>query len=358
MSNRHSYQQWTKESGHDLRRLLTVPIDDLVDEASGLHKNDAFDPLDWSEASLIKSEILLRVVMRSACDTTLNFNKVTWSTLFELLLWARSRGSLPQELSTISNAFTHHPSSTSSVSGDSSWKRSTVQSNTYRPSSFARNCFMEAFGFSSDSSRSTSDYHISAETSSKANHGNSWISYLWSSGGDEMDLSGSSSIQTPLSAYIIESALANDSFELFSNANASVHFDNKGHHLRTDDHFLQLTLEKCGLYQLFQTLLYENSKRGENLMAGLLLILSRVLGKLVGQAFDSIQWEDDVESQLLEGTIPLADIFPIYLLNDENSEFYIQPTELDAVILLEWLGKFTFLSEKSWIKFSGKLKGN
>lgn len=366
MSNRHSYQQWSKENGHDLKRLLHVPVETIVDSSVGVHGIDAVDPLDWSEGSLIKSEILLRVVLRAASETSLNVHKHTWSTLFELLLWARSRGSLPHELAKISNSFSFY-SVESSTSNEGSWKGSSAHCNSYRPSSFARSCYMQAFGLQPsvaslpNTAASLEGINLLETTSSKTNSGSSWISFLWSSGMEESDSAATGSRQQPpLSALLMQSALANDSFEVFSNANASIHLDNKGHHIRTDDHFLQLTIEKCSLEQLFQSLLFEaNSKRGETLYAGCLLTLSRLLGKLVGQqhSFDAIEWNDTFENRLFEGNIPLADIFPTYLLNDEELEFHTNPAELDVVICLEWIGNFTFLNEKTWSKFSGKLKG-
>jgi hypothetical protein len=358
MSNRHSYQQWSKESGHDLKHLLHVDVETMIDSGAGIHGMDFMDSLDWSEASLIKSEILLRVVVRAATETSLNIHKHTWSTLFELLLWVRSRGSLPHDLAKLSNSFSYH--SVKRNDNDESWKASSMNCNKYRPSLFARNCFMKAFGVNINSPTSTNDSHrleAPSELSSKTNSGSSWISFLWAGGADDLESSPSVRKQAPLSAVLMESALANDAMEVFSNANASVYFDNKGHHLRTDDHFLQLTIDKCGLDQLFYTLLYENSNRGEALYAGSLLTLSRVLGKLIGRMFDSVLWHDSFENHEFEGNIPLGDIFPVYLLNDKDLEFHLNPSELDAVICLEWIGNFTFLNDKTWNKYGVKLKG-
>jgi hypothetical protein len=365
LNTRHSYQQWCKESGHDLKPLLTFPIDQLLKiiESDMIPLESDEKSVDWSEAALIKSEVLLRVVIRAMTQTSLPIHKHTWSSLFELLLWARSRGSLPHDLSRLSTNFSVVQPSSSEIA-ESHSKSPTIplhaaQTVASHPSQFARNAYLSAFGFlgsSLDTNASVKDQFGNKLPTQSNSSGGSWMSLWWS--GDDNNDDSDPRKHSPLSLSLIESAFQEDPDRIVSNANAAMFFDDQGQHIRTDDMFLQMSLEKCDLDEHFMSLLNESSQRGDLLFAGVLLTLSKVMERLVHRSFDVLTWTDDnsLETTLFEGSIPLSELFPTYLLDDQQTVGIHAQQELDAVVCLEWVGKFCMSSDRSWSTYGDQLK--
>lgn len=369
LSNRTAYLQWASESGHDLEALVRASTDQLTKHYDIL-STDAKIAVDWTEAVLVKGELLVRVLTNSLY-TSAHVHKQSWASLFAWLLWVRSRGALPHSFAKLCNYFVvQRPINSSLVKlfpvHDGFEETHDSFHIRYRPSHCAKNCFQQAFG---------ADMWDESNASSMKGRNNtqptSWISnlggLLWSGSIEDEEaynkhMHRSISPAAPSSNLLLSAALASSHEEedrIFTSLNASSCLDQYGEHIRADDFLLQKSLERAGLEQLIlETFEGRDFQHMQTVLAGILLPLAKSLELLTKRSFDNILWTDSFENRVFEGNLPLSDIFPSYLLQDEEVVLNNQQiTELDLVFIFELFVKCVSSNVNVWATYSPKLRG-
>ena len=128
-------QLWALEvdhGKHDIERLLTTPVEDLI--AGSKSRDSAEGRAGWVGVSLVKGEIMAKIMLHAAHQFNASFDRQSWFHLFLFLMWVRSKGSLPPGLATISHVW--HGSSQSRP----------VDLSKFQPSLFSIMCHRRARG--------------------------------------------------------------------------------------------------------------------------------------------------------------------------------------------------------------------
>jgi hypothetical protein len=341
------------DSGHELTELISLDFEALV-TVSGKSAAEREQNANWTEASLVKGELLVKIVFQLVAVCPQALTQDAWVAVIELLVWSRSRGALPKELAVLTDSF------------DDTDQNATVDSGSKRPVSFplpslySRSSHLTAYGVPTNSLpiaanklRSTA----SVERPTPASRGGgSWLSSLFFQEA-EVDDALTGTHQLDLHSESTNSLL--ESPALYNNANSSKFVSLTGEALRSDDELLQLSLSTTKSNRLFA--IHADEVTADDailtvLVDSLLESLQRILETLttvVSQG--SARLSPEVNTAASGGS---DSYFPDHLLTSSPKSSFAMASELDFVVVLEWLFLLVSSNTSRLLRFWTKLHGN
>ena len=395
LANKAQYQQLKQDTGVDLHALVVQDFRALINTKSALHDDKSehtqsqtslvqsltqvsIPPLTWSYASMIRGELLLRVILQTSSKVPYALQSEACSSLLMVLSWARSRGALPSTLALIHSELISEPLAEPISQQLTSPRKDIAGSNAEHslvPSTYAHRCYLEAYGLALERSGQSSQVASgasyaaahSAQRNASSTQSSGWLGFLFAAVDDDAP---SSQHHAMLSAPAGTLDLPN----LYRNTNASVNVDMTGSPLRPDDELLKACLETNDPTKFFFEAITERGAAStESLLDTMFTTLSRMLEALTttprlpmvtvppnnqrntpafkrsasaasnGEVLEngSLQRSDaqTAESEIssvFEGVEEENACFPEHMLSTEfvsNSDV----KELDAVVLLEWI---------------------
>lgn len=404
-----TYRQWKIDTGHDLSTLVGKDLLELIDgtETNNLDKTEnrkhtKLSP--WRESSLLKGELLIKIVFFIATNYTHLLSRDAWSSVIMLLLFARSRGVLPEQIAVISDDFKENLNNIELIN------------ESLIPSVYARQAFLRAYGHivstpknllkqsgkvdrvSAKDILSKSELRISQSqanntvNSSMSNGSNSdggkgsWMTsiggLLWSAASNPSELQQNDSLNklTKLEEqvarlsekaghqFMLNTGATEDNkavVNLFCNSNACIHIAPSGELLRADDELFKISLSRCHPEDLFINVLAKSSDVVVgNVITSLLNILCNIVYYLLREdnphrppsATSDTSSKKTKDNTIEDINIANESHFPDHLLSYEFVDDSVN--ELDAVVVLQWICLIVFASKSSlklfWPRVHGK----
>lgn len=393
LAHKAQYQQLRQDTGVDLHALVSQNFDALINTKTALlddktehthshaaslvphHPHVSVPPLTWSYASMIRGELLLRLILQAASKVPYALQNEACSSLLMVLAWVRSRGALPSTLALVHREVTSPCVVESSTPQLASPRQPSVDSTDYSlpPSTYAHRCYLEAYGLALERSgqsgvvSSHTNYsaaHMEHARHASSNQGSGWLGFLFAAPADDASSHHHAMMSAPAGTL--------DLPNLYRNTNASAWVDMTGNPLRPDDELLKACLEASDPTQFFFQAITELGEAStESLLQTMFTTLSRMLEGLTTaprmpiitapsnsqrsipafkrsasansdviengslQRSDAQTAESEISS-VFEGVEEENACFPEHMLSTEfmsSSEV----KELDAVVLLEWI---------------------
>ena len=412
LSSKAGFKQLKLDTGQDLQSLLSnkdlVGPQKFAQEDALLYETV---PLNWTDASLVKSELLVKVLFsllskHSSCSS-LHLSVEAWQAILRFLMYARCRGAVPIKIALIglddfkSLALVHQEAYLNPANGLSKMA----------PSAYAQKRILKAYGSSVVSQlkipelsgicsnlrdvtlKSSLDSELTNVAAQNNNASSSWIDFFWSSnrsdshpsstlenvndaGENNLSLAGILSAEENLAEQQERSQSQIFLQLLFSNANASANLDPRTHRpIRPDDELLLLGLESAQI----EALLFDpqtphgveglqplnNKKRNATIVRAATTNLIDTLKTYMQNENLTFIWSSCEPPVDLAGPVQenigndtpfdLTEHFPDHLFStagdllqpSETEKVNYSRTELDLVLLLEWTAKIVLSSKES-----------
>eukprot|EP01034_Spumella_vulgaris_P022368 gene22368-28490_t len=336
LAYKSNYIQWKTDTGHDLTELISLDFDQLVTGNSGGKSFvERERSANWTEAALVKGELLVKIVFRLVALCPQALTQDAWVAVVDLLVWSRSRGALPKELSLLTDSF-----------GDSV---DTVSKNKAtplpQPSLYSRTSHLSAYGVPASSlpggtnkARPSVPNESQKRLSSVPRAGGSWLSSLFFQDAETSDDSVNLSVQQ----LDLQSESLLESTALYNNANSCKFVSLTGEALRSDDELLSLSLTAAQTGKLFASHSDDAVADGavlNVLVSALLESMDRTLNALMTSSSSSSArlTGASLKGEVSPPTSGAESYFPDHLLSSSSKGRATAASDLDFVVMLEWL---------------------
>lgn len=460
ISNQVVYNQWRNDEGYDLYSLLTSSISSLFGSdysifssflfisstistsssliSSNISQNDQAqldsssntatshpasntpalisspnsppisEFVDWSEASMVKFHLLLNILLKVMTDFHLNIRSLGWNSLLAGLLYARSRGALPSELSKLENTFggniIEEKEDNPSVNTDDKLKKSSknkiiknekgLPKESILPTSISKNSFflslnsyfrqgdlntffssVQVNSLSSNPQSSSVPSSLSQSTSvssstsptnrtKSSSNSNNWNlfsigDFLWSSSNDNFDDETLKVREKAKYLYDLKnlssSAMSSEEKLLFFDTSFSplvTSSSNSKNFLRTDDSFLSTTLNNNLKFLLClknsSSIPFDDSSLFLSLLETLQSILTsfQLSSSILDEWCSSLNDQEELKNRESNNSQGTSSFNETFPLNliPPQIKFFHNVNELDAVLVLEWIFNHLLLS--------------
>jgi hypothetical protein len=358
LAYKSNYNQWKADSGHELMELVSLDFELLV-TASDKNSADREHNTNWTEAALVKGELLVKIVFQLVAICPQALTQDAWVAVIELLVWSRSRGALPKELATLTDSF--GDLNDQQVVSDSALKKA---ASFPLPSLYSRSSHLSAYGVPTTSLPvAANKLRPSAPTElpSISRGGGSWLSSLFFLEA-EADDALTAGVQLNMHSESTNSLL--ESPALYNNANSSKFVSLTGEALRSDDELLQLSLATSGSNRLFATHTDDVTTTDDAIITVLLSSLLECLHHTL-EALTAIASTGSVRLSPEKTKVDLIGVgpdsyFPDHLLTSSSLSVrsaIVGASELDFVVVLEWLFLLVSSSTSRLLRFWSKMHG-